>query len=59
LSAEPNRCRKETAPRRARGPAPGLDWRNVCSTTRRKIWSTELATAESRLRKYLNRFGTD
>jgi hypothetical protein len=32
LSAEPNRGRKETTPRRARGPTPGLDGRNVSST---------------------------
>jgi hypothetical protein len=33
LRAEPKRRSKETASKRARGPAPGLDWRSGSSTT--------------------------
>jgi hypothetical protein len=45
LRAEPNRCRKETAPIWARGLAPGLARRSVERMARRKMRSTELAMA--------------
>ncbi|MFP3949291.1 MAG: hypothetical protein ACLFWG_11235 [Longimicrobiales bacterium] len=47
LSLDPNRCRKETAPRRTSRTelgAPGLAVRTVERIARRKTWRTPVAT---------------